>query len=116
MASLEEITKAMMAESRRLQELLDDHARIVQEESDAIELRDIAEATAYLASSGTVAEREAHVKKACHAERRAAHTAQGLRESNKLAINGAMQRLSAFQSLSSAVREEMRFARTEPAP
>ena len=106
-----DLLAAMTHASRDLQARIDEHPGLVERECDAERLASLSEATAYLASSGTVAERQAHVVKACADERYRANLAKGLTNSNKLAINAAMSRLSALQSQASAMREEMRLAR-----
>ena len=107
---------AMTAASRDLQKHIDDHPGLVERECDAERLASLSEATAYLASTGTVAERQAHVTKACADERYRANLAKGLTNSNKLAIQSCMARLSALQSQASAMREEMRLARLGDGP
>lgn len=66
-----------------------------------------AKAVAYLAATGTVNERSAHVDKACDSERRAAHTAEALQEARKELIRSKRQVLSSLQSLLSAQKAEM---------
>lgn len=101
----------MLAASRELQGLIDEHPKLVRAEAEADRSSKLAQASAYLASSGTVAERQAHVDKATIDEQFAAKMAEGLRKSNELAIKAAMARLSALQSVASATREELRLAR-----
>lgn len=112
MTTPDEIQGAMLAASRELQRLVDAQPALVKTEADASRVCSLAEASAALASSGTVLEREAHVSQACADVRYALQMAKGLAASNMVAIRAAMQRLNALQSIASALREEMKFART----
>jgi hypothetical protein len=120
-----EIHAAMLAASRELQGLVDDHPRLVVEEVEANKLASLAEATTRTATLAddrltntkrTVQEYDAIVTKACLDERFKADLAKGLRDSNNIAIKAAMARLSALQSLASAMREEARLARGSEGP
>jgi hypothetical protein len=73
-----------------------------------------AKANAYLATSGTVGEREAQVDKTIAAERYAAHLAEGLAQSALEAVRNRRTQLSVLQTVAGAIKEEMRFERTSP--
>lgn len=125
MTTPEELLSAMLGVSRELQKLMDEHPRLVQEEVEAEKLADLTESTIRIQQLAqdrldglkrTVQEYDAIVTKQCLDERYKAVLAKGLRESNKLAINTAMSRLSAFQSMASAMREEIRLSRIGDGP
>ena len=73
-----------------------------------------ARASAFLATSGTVGEREAHTDKATDRERYAAHLADGLRTAALEAVRNRRTQLSVLQTVANAVREEAALARTGP--
>jgi hypothetical protein len=73
-----------------------------------------AKATAYLATSGTVGEREAQVDKTIAKERYDAHLAEGLAQSALEAVRNRRTQLSVLQTVAGAIKEEMRFERTAP--
>jgi hypothetical protein len=73
-----------------------------------------ANANAYLATSGTVGEREAQVDKTIADERYAAHLAEGLAQSALEAVRNRRTQLSVLQTVAGAIKEEMRFERTSP--
>jgi hypothetical protein len=73
-----------------------------------------AKANAYLATSGTVGEREAQVDKTIADERYAAHLAEGLAQSALEAVRNRRTQLSVLQTVAGAIKEEMRFERTSP--
>jgi hypothetical protein len=73
-----------------------------------------AKANAYLATSGTVGEREAQVDKTIADERYAAHLAEGLAQSALEAVRNRRTQLSVLQTVAGAIKEEMRFERTAP--
>jgi DNA repair exonuclease SbcCD ATPase subunit len=66
-----------------------------------------AKSIAYLASSGTVAERQAHVDKTCGDERDNAHSAEALKEAAKEKVRALLGELSAYQTLAGLLRSEM---------
>jgi hypothetical protein len=73
-----------------------------------------AKATAYLATSGTVGEREAQVDKTIAKERYDTHLAEGLAQSALEAVRNRRTQLSVLQTVAGAIKEEMRFERTAP--
>lgn len=74
----------------------------------------MAKATAYLATSGTVAEREAHAEQAINELRYQRDMAEGLKVSALEAVRGNRGVLSAVQTLANLYREEASFDRTAP--
>lgn len=73
-----------------------------------------AKALAYLASTGTVAEREARAENAINESRYARDLAEGLRLSGLEAVRSHRGILSALQTLANVFREEAAFDRTGP--
>lgn len=73
-----------------------------------------AKATAYLASHGTVAEREAHAEEAVNEARYKRDMAEGLKQSALEATRGNRAILSAFQSLAALTRAEAELANYGP--
>ncbi len=71
-----------------------------------------AKATAYLATSGTVAEREAHAETAINELRYERDMADGLKVSALEAVRSNRGVLSAVQTLANLYREEASFDRT----
>jgi len=121
--STTELNARLLEASSNLQALVDAQPQLVHTEVEANKLAKLAEATTLttlLADDRlngvkrTVPEYTALVDKACLDERYKADLAEGLRKSNELAIRAAMSKLSAMQSVASALREEMRFSRTGP--
>ena len=74
----------------------------------------MAKATAYLASHGTVAEREAHAEAAINELRFERDMAEGLKMSGKEAVMGNRTVVSAVQTLAGLYKEEAAFGRTGP--
>lgn len=73
-----------------------------------------AKSIAYLASSGTIPERQAIVDKTCEADRLAAHEAAAIKEAQLERVRSLRTAISAFQTYLNANREEAAFARTGP--
>ncbi len=71
-------------------------------------------ATAYLATTGTVGEREAYIEKAINDWRYERDLADGLKLSALEAVRGNRGVLSAVQTLANLYREEASFDRTGP--
>jgi hypothetical protein len=69
-----------------------------------------AKAMAYLAASGTVNERTAHVDKVCGPEREAAHTAEALMNAAKERVRSLQSELSAYQTIARLAMGEMAMA------
>lgn len=73
-----------------------------------------AKATAYLATTGTVAEREARAEKAINEDRFLRDMAEGLKMSALEAVRGNRTVVSAVQTLAGLYKEEAAFGRTGP--
>lgn len=106
-----DLNKAMLDAVAELEQAQDEHRHQVLRAAEADRAMRIAEASAYLAASGPVAERQAYVAKACAVERYAFKMADGLERSALEAIRSRRQILSALQSLAAAQREEAHLAR-----
>jgi len=106
-----ELSREILEAKRRMDAAELEHREQVIAAAAADQALRIAEATAYLAASGTVGEREAHMKKATSTERYRYKMADGLERSALEAIRNARQYLSALQSLAAANREEAHLAR-----
>ncbi len=74
----------------------------------------MAKATAYLASSGTVNEREARAENAINELRFERDMAEGLKMSALEAVRGNRTVVSAVQTLAGLYKEEAAFGRTGP--
>lgn len=98
--------------SRRLDEVQADLVKAVHEEARAEHEFRKARAHAYLATSGTVGEREASVDKSTADERYQAHLAAGLAKAQLEAVRSLRGQLSALQTMAGAVREELYLTRT----
>jgi hypothetical protein len=73
-----------------------------------------AKATAYIASTGTVGEREALVAKACDEEFYAAHLAEGLVKASLESVRSRRAILSSLQSISASVKAEAELLKYGP--
>lgn len=107
-----------MDEMRRLSTLLDDALAFLRRQcvefAEADDAYRMVKATVYLASSGTVAERQSHVDLASSDQRKRAHLAEGMKQAGLEAVRSRRAQISALQSLLSAEREETSLARTGP--
>jgi hypothetical protein len=106
-----ELTRELLAVKRHLEETEAEHRRCVHEYARADRDLRIAESTALLASTGTVGERDAAMKKATSEERYRYKLAEGLTISALEAIRNGRANMSALQSLAAAQREEAHLAR-----
>ena len=109
-----DLAKAMLACKTEIDASLRDCEVKIHEDASAERKFKIAWASAYLASSGTVGERDAHCEKATAYERYAAKMAEGLRRSAFQAVESKRQWLSALQSLASLSKSEAQLTRWEP--
>ncbi len=111
-------TPELVTEMLRLSRLLDKGVlALVEAATEYAEAEDTyaaAKATAYLASTGTVAERKAHVDDLTGTERRRALLADAMRQANLEAIRSRRQQLSALQSVAAGHRTELELARYGP--
>ncbi len=73
-----------------------------------------AKATAYLAATGPVEERKAHVADVTGVERRRALLADAMRQANLEAVRSRRQQLSALQSVAAGHRTELELAKYGP--
>jgi hypothetical protein len=101
---LEEKLLATIAELRDASDNLTDLSR---EWAKADHAYRRAKSIAYLASAGTVAERQAHVDKACDEEREKAHGADALREAAKEKVRALQSEITAYQTIAGLLRSEM---------
>lgn len=105
---------AMMIEAAgHLDAAQDELVRATHEDARADRRMRQAKATAYLASSGTVGERDAAVAKSTDEEHYAARLADGLVRAALEAVRSRRQVLSSLQSIAGAVKSEMEFAKYE---
>ncbi len=107
------LVKMMIEAARDLEEAQDELVQRTHKHSEADRRYRQARATAYLASSGTVGEREAYVAKSCDEETYAAHLSEGLAKAAMEAVRNRRTVLSALQSISAAVRAEAELAKYE---
>lgn len=104
----------MLVASRDLNDAQANLEAAVRREASAEAEYRKARANAYLATSGTVGEREASVDKTVADERYNAHLAEGLSKSALEAVRNRRTQLSVLQTVANSVKEEMKFARTGP--
>jgi hypothetical protein len=109
-----ELIEEMLRLSRELDGAQADLVAAVREEAQAEQRYRRARATAYLATSGTVAEREAYVGKTIDEEAFAAQLAEGLAKAALESVRNRRAQLSALQSVAASVREELQLARMDP--
>lgn len=110
------IQRQILGLSHQIQERIDRMPDLRQDVIEAEKVCNIATGAAYLAASGTVGEREAHVKMACVDELARLHEAEMAREDNKKALDKLADAMSGLQSVLSGRREEMRLARIGDGP
>lgn len=116
MITVAEMNSELVRLSHRLDEAQSSLVAAVQEDAEAQREYRKARANAYLATSGTVGEREASVDKTTADERYAAHLAEGLSKAALESVRNFRSQLSALQTMAGAVREEMKLARTGTEP
>lgn len=73
-----------------------------------------AKAVAYLASEGTVQNRQASVDMSCESERLAAHIAEGIKEATHEKVRGIRAQLSAYQTFINGMKAETELATYKP--
>lgn len=108
--NLSDLTAEMLRLSRALDVAHDDLIRRSNEWARVENEYRKARANTYLATSGTVAEREARVDKAVEGERYAAHLADGLKVAALEKVRSLRAQLSACQSVANAVRSDVEMA------
>ena len=109
-----ELARAMIEARADCDAAFDEERRAILEDAEADRKFEIAWSSAYLASSGTVGERDAHCKKATADERYAAKVAEGMRRSAYQGVEYRIRCLSALQSLASLTKAEAQLANWEP--
>src|SRR5262245_15105781 len=109
-----DLAAAMISAKTDLDQALIDHRQAVLDWTQADQVMRIAKATAFLASSGTVGERNAYMDKATAGEQAKAEMLKGWAVNALEAIRSRRQVLSALQSLAAAQRAEAELARYEP--
>ena len=111
---LSDLVSLMLEASKQLDASLAEHKLWAERSAQADQHYRLKRSQAYLKTEGTVAEREAQTELQVSDERYRAQLAEGLERSALEAVRGARQKLSALQSVSAVVREEVGFARTGP--
>jgi hypothetical protein len=106
------LVQMMLEASAALDAAQDELIRCTRSHSDAERTYRMAKSTAYLASSGTVGERDAYVTKACDKEAYQAHLAEGLSKSSLEAVRNRRTQLSVLQTVANSIKEEAALART----
>jgi hypothetical protein len=106
-----DLVRLMLKASGDLDTAQDELLRATRAHSEAERMYRMARSTAYLASSGTVGEREAHVTKSCDREAYGAHLAEGLSRAALEAVRNRRTQLSVLQTVANAVKEEAALAR-----
>ena len=86
----------------------------IREDAEADKQAKLSHASAYLASSGTAGERNAHADKGSVDERYRARLAEGLKRSAASAVESKRQWLSALQSIASLTKAEAQLTKWEP--
>lgn len=109
-----ELAQQMLAAKREVDEAMSELERCSIHAAQSDRTYRLAKATATLATSGTIQEREAHADKAIADERYEAKLAEDLKVSALEAVRSKRQWLSALQSLAAANRAEAELARWEP--
>ena len=109
-----ELAQQMHAAKREIDAATVEVERAIVEDADADRAAKLAKATAYLAASGPVAERQAHVDQATADVQHRARLAEGVKRSAFSALDSKRQWLSALQSLASLTRAEAQLAKWEP--
>lgn len=109
-----ELARQMFAAKREIDLALAEYQRAIEEDAEADRASRVAKASAYLAASGPVAERQAHVDQTTADVQHRARLAEGLKRSASSAVESKRQWLSALQSLASLSKAEAQLAKWEP--
>lgn len=102
-----ELESAILGAIKELRQANEELSRLSKEYALSDHAYRRAKAIAYLATSGTVAERSAHVDKACEEERQRAHLSEAVREAMKERVRSLMTEITAYQTLASLMKAEM---------
>jgi hypothetical protein len=108
--TIPELTEALMQTAADLRQANDDLYKLSVEWAHREDAYRKAKAVAYLAASGTVAERSAHVDKVCSDERLKAHLAEAEKEAKRELVKSLQAQLSALQTIAALMRAEMNLA------
>lgn len=108
------LIETMIAVSAELDKAQAELVTRAREAASAVNEFKKARASAYLASSGTVGEREAHVDQSTGTLRYQAHLAEGLEKAALEAVRNKRAQLSALQSISAAVKAEAELLKYGP--
>jgi hypothetical protein len=111
---LRQLSMQMIAAKSDLEESMAEHERRVHESAEADRVARVAKASAYLAASGAVAERQAHVDQTTADVQYRAKLADGLEKSALEAVRSRRQVLSSLQSLAALARAEVDLAKWGP--
>lgn len=109
-----QLVDMMLTASRDLDQAHVELERRVHEKAESEHVYRLAKSNAYLATSGTVGEREAYVYKTVAEERKRAKLAADLSQSALEAVRSKRSQLTALQSIANSIREEARLARSGP--
>jgi len=109
-----DLARTLYAAKREVDAALAEYDRAIREDAEADRAARVAKASAYLAASGPVAERQAHVDQTTADLQHRARLAEGLKRSASSAVESRRQWLSALQSLASLQKAEAALARWEP--
>ncbi len=109
-----ELADTMITAKRDIDDAFTEYEKAILEAAKADREAKLAKATAYLATSGTVAERNAHMDKATADEQYRAKLAEDKRRAMHLLVEHRRQWLSALQSLASLTKAEAQLAAWEP--
>lgn len=109
-----ELNERLISAAEDVRKSLGELDRCAREYAGAEQRYRKAKALAYLASSGTVPEREAHAERAINDDRYERDLAEGLKVSALEAVRSHRGILSAIQTLANVLREEAAFDRTSP--
>jgi hypothetical protein len=109
-----ELASRMTSAKRDIDEAFDTYEKAIIEDAEADRAAKIAKASAYLAASGPVAERQASVDQTTADVQYRARLAEGLKRSAGMAVDSKKQWLSALQSIASLSKAEAQLAKWEP--
>lgn len=108
--TIPELTQALMETAADLRAANSDLYKLSVEWAHAEDAYRKSKAVAYLAASGTINERNAHVDKVCSEDRLKAHLAEAEKEAKKELVKSLQAQLSALQTVAALMRAEMHLA------
>ena len=108
------LARSMFDAKRDIDDALTAYQVAIAEDAEADRASKVAKASAYLAASGPVAERQAHVDQTTADVQYRARLAEGLKRSAGQTVESRRQWLSALQSLASLTKAEAQLAKWEP--